>query len=118
MDIPGIDGVIQYGICTEIPEMVQRLGRGGCGEPVREAFFVMMIEPWVLDLDVDSLDEKLELDDPDRPFATSDKKTPTKRECVGIAAVRLVHSPVCLREQLADNLQDDSPNGMYISLFR
>ncbi|KAF9545083.1 hypothetical protein CPC08DRAFT_649450 [Agrocybe pediades] len=53
IDVQGIDGVIQYGLCADVAETFQRGGRAG-RDTLRDAFFVIMVEPWVADLDISS----------------------------------------------------------------
>ncbi|KAF8871288.1 P-loop containing nucleoside triphosphate hydrolase protein [Infundibulicybe gibba] len=88
LDIRGVEGVIQYGICTEIPEGYQRGGRGG-RDKNGFAFFLMMVESW-----------------------TVSGKNPTKQERCSIASLKLVQSAECLRQQFARYFNDNCPTAL------
>lgn len=109
LDVRGVDGVIQYGICTEVPENFQRGGRGGRDRD-GFSFFLMMVEPWATSADLTAINDKLN-DDPDRPLTVSMKKTPPKQERCGIASLRIAQSPECIRAQFARYFDDTSPEG-------
>lgn len=108
-----INGVIQYGICPSIPETFQRGGRGG-HDTSRDAFFVIMVEPWVTKLNLRELSNpELDLTDPDRPLSMDSKrKIPTKQERTGIAMARLGQQfkITCVRRYFAGCFQDTLPS--------
>ncbi|KAJ6550622.1 hypothetical protein DFH09DRAFT_1319799 [Mycena vulgaris] len=111
LDVAGIDGVINYGIVSNIPMKSQRDGRAG-RSTAKEAYCVHMIEPWVLDMDLSTA--PIDPDDPDRPFsdAALTKKTPTKKERTGRAAIHFATCGHCVRVLLAAYFQDNSPEAL------
>ncbi|KAF8233528.1 hypothetical protein L208DRAFT_1266270, partial [Tricholoma matsutake] len=54
LDVCGIEGDIQYGICTEVPEMFQHGGHGG-PDSDGFAFFLIMFEPWVAEVNITTI---------------------------------------------------------------
>ncbi|KAJ7697338.1 hypothetical protein B0H17DRAFT_1197391 [Mycena rosella] len=65
LDVPGINGVINYGIPAKIPMKTQRDGRGG-RSTASPAFCLNLIEPWVREMDAESA--LVDVGDPDRPL--------------------------------------------------
>ncbi|KAJ7448715.1 P-loop containing nucleoside triphosphate hydrolase protein [Mycena latifolia] len=91
LDVPEINGVINYGLPEKVPMRFQWEGRAGRSS-TRDAFALTMIEPWVFDMDLSTaIDDP---DDPDRPLLPDGlkKKNPRKQERVGTASVRLARS--------------------------
>jgi superfamily II DNA/RNA helicase len=109
LDIADIETVVQYGITQDVPTTLQRGGRGG-RTPSTEALFLIMYEPWVLDIDLLNLEENSS--DPDFPYAGKLTKYSTKPAQTGVAMVRVVESKeLCIRGFWADYLKDDSSTG-------
>ncbi|KAJ7768865.1 P-loop containing nucleoside triphosphate hydrolase protein [Mycena metata] len=111
LDVPGINGVINYGIPAKIPMKTQRDGRGG-RSTASPAFCLNLIEPWVREMDAESA--LLDVGDPDRPLmeAGLTKKVPTKQERTGVASIHLANSDDCEREINADYYGDDSAEAL------
>ena len=101
-----IECVIQYGLCRDIPNALQRCGRGGRA-PSTSAIFLILYEPWAITAD---LSLKCNLDDPDQPLLPL-TKTSKKPERTGVAMYRLIQSSDCIRRFFADYLHDDTPTG-------
>jgi hypothetical protein len=76
-----IECVIQYGICRDLPNGLQRCGRGGRA-PSTSALFLILYEPWVKNTDISSLERDLK--DPDQPIHTLTKtsKKPERTFCL------------------------------------
>ncbi|KIJ04274.1 hypothetical protein PAXINDRAFT_183194 [Paxillus involutus ATCC 200175] len=112
LDIRGVLVVIQYGICKNMAEMVQRAGRA-VRDPGLNGLYLAMIEPWALEssLGEDDQDTDGPTDDPDRPWAGTVKKNSSKQDRTGLAALRFAQSEVCLRQFLGEYLDDQSPGG-------
>jgi hypothetical protein len=107
--VQGIEGVIQFGICTDVPETFQCGGHGGCDSD-GFAFFLIMIEPWVNGINTNLLMDEM---DPDQPICPSSSwKVPTKQECCGVASIQLTTSPKCLQLGFANYFRDNSSGGM------
>jgi hypothetical protein len=109
----GIGVVIQYGIVNNPTEGIQRGGRGG-RDSETDALFLMMYEPWVLDLDLSGIDPMDLEDDPDRPFQCTTKKQPLKKERTGVASISMVQSSTCIRQFSANYLKDQAANGIIL----
>ncbi|KAJ7467914.1 hypothetical protein FB451DRAFT_1177579 [Mycena latifolia] len=69
LDVKGIDGVIIYGIVSDVTTKSQWDGRAGRSTNA-EAFCVHMIEPWVDAVDLTEL--QIDPNDPDHPLADDD----------------------------------------------
>lgn len=111
LDVRGIQGLIQYGICTDVPEMFQRGGRGG-RDSDGFAFFLIMIEPWVEGIDIGSLRQPDEAN-PDQPICLpSSRKVLTKQEHCGRSSILLVMSPECLRQGFAHYFKDKNEDAL------
>ncbi|KAH0833811.1 hypothetical protein J3R83DRAFT_10963 [Lanmaoa asiatica] len=67
--------------------------------------FLMMVEPWVLNLQLDVTNRPT---DPDQPYAESLKKNPSKQEHTSIASLEYGRLETCLREVFATYLGDKS----------
>jgi superfamily II DNA/RNA helicase len=101
--------VVQYGMCQDAPNAVQRCGR--CGRaPSTKAIFLLLYEPWAMTADISSFAE--DLDDPDQPLQAI-TKTSKKPERTGVAMYRLVQSPMCIRLFFARYFADDTLTGMF-----
>ncbi|KAK6996226.1 ATP-dependent DNA helicase hus2/rqh1, partial [Favolaschia claudopus] len=110
-DIKGIEGVVIYGLTEKVPMRFQWEGRGGRSTN-NDAFAVTMLEPWVNEMDLTTA--VYDPDDPDRPVLPDGlkKKTPTKKERVGMASVQLARCETCKREAYAKFFEDDSPEAL------
>ena len=71
--------------------------------------FVMMYEPWVPDVKLETL--CLDAEDPDRPHAGTIKKNSAKQDRTGRAMIQLVQSTTCLREFFNEYLDDRTSSG-------
>lgn len=101
-----IECVIQYGLCRDIPNTLQRCGRGGRAAST-SAIFLILYESWALTAD---LSLKYNLDDPDQPLQAL-TKTSKKPERTGVAMYRLIQSSDCIRHFFAKYLHDNTPTG-------
>jgi len=109
LDIPDIEAVVQYGIGRDVPTTLQRGGRGGRNKS-GQAIFLIMYEPWVMTIDLSTID--FPITDPDHPNVEKLTKFSTKQARTGIAMTRITQSrKECLRAMFADYLGDDSPDG-------
>ncbi|KIJ06385.1 hypothetical protein PAXINDRAFT_48851, partial [Paxillus involutus ATCC 200175] len=108
LDIQGVQIVIQYGVCKNMTEMVQRAGRA-VRNPSMHGLYLEMVEPWALELQLENND--FNSGDPDRPNIGSVKKNSSKQERTGCAAIQFLQSMSCLREFLATYLNDRTPSG-------
>ncbi|KAJ7455168.1 hypothetical protein FB451DRAFT_1048993, partial [Mycena latifolia] len=110
LDIPGIDGVIIYGIVADLPIKSQWEDRAGRSTEA-DAFCVHMIEPWVSEINTSQM--PIDPNDPDHPLSDTalTKKNPTKQERTGRASVHHATSPECERVLKAAYYQDNSPEG-------
>lgn len=73
--------------------------------------FVVMYEPWVQDVKLDSEALRLDPEDPDRPHAGTVKKNSSKQDRTGHAMIQLVQSTMCLREFFNEYLDDHTSSG-------
>ncbi|KAF8158781.1 P-loop containing nucleoside triphosphate hydrolase protein [Mycena galopus ATCC 62051] len=94
LDVAEIDGVILMGLPDNLTLVFQWLGRGGRSS-TRDAFGIMMIEPWVFDMDLSNI-----------------KKNPRKQERIGTACVRLATCTGCKRSAFAKFFEDDSDEAL------
>lgn len=114
LDIPDIEVVIQYGITRDVPSTLQRGGRGG-RSPSSQAIFLIMYEPWVLDIDLTATPN--ESGDPDLPNSGKLTKNSTKNQRTGHAMINLIQSKEsCIRNFFAQYLADESPEGKTVFL--
>jgi hypothetical protein len=60
-----VEHVIQYGMCRDTPNLIQRAGCGGRSTSI-SAIFLLLYEPWAMTADLSALAQ--DLDDPDQPF--------------------------------------------------
>ncbi|KAJ7771319.1 P-loop containing nucleoside triphosphate hydrolase protein, partial [Mycena maculata] len=114
LDVPKIDGVINYGLPEKVPMRFQWEGRAGRSS-ICDAFALTMLEPWVLEIGAAHLGDVIEdKDDPDRPLLPGglSKKNPVKKERVGTAAVRLATCKGCKRAAYAKFFEDDSDEAL------
>lgn len=118
LDIPDIEVVIQYGITRDVPSTLQRAGRGG-RNATGLAVFLMMYEPWVLDIDLSAsgVEESVSALDPDYPHSGKLTKYSTKQQRTGRAMVSIVQSTTCIRKMFAEYLKDQSIEGMVINMI-
>ena len=102
--------VIQYGVSRGVPTTLQRGGRGGRNE-TGQAIFLIMYEPWVMNIDLSAID--FSVFDPDHPNVTKLNKFSNKQERTGIAMVKIVQSEgkECLRRMNAQYLADNTLDG-------
>jgi superfamily II DNA/RNA helicase len=107
LDVSDIECVIQYGLCRDIPNALQRCGRGGRAAST-SAVFLILYEPWAVTADLSSF--KRDLDDPDQPLHML-TKTSKKPERTGVAMYRLIQSSDCIRRFFANYLHDITPTG-------
>jgi len=116
LDVPFIDGVIQYGICASVPETFQRGGRAGRGDPNNDAFFLTMFEPWVLKTDPKHVNAPTT----GSTKALVKKKRFTKEERTDVAAIRLCQEygypdrESCIRNFFALYFGDESSTSKFI----
>lgn len=103
-----IEHIIQYGVCRDIPNGLQRCGRGGRAAST-SALFLVLYEPWVKTADLSSLAQ--DLSDPDQPLQAL-TKTSKKPERTGVAMYRLIQSSDCIRRFFANYLCDDTPTAL------
>jgi superfamily II DNA helicase RecQ len=108
LDVPDIQCVVQFGMCRDVPNTVQRCGRGGRA-PSTSAVFLILYKPWAMATDISSVAE--DLDDPDRPLQAI-TKTSKKPERTGVAMYRLIQTSSCMRKFFANYLADETPNGV------
>ncbi|KAJ7478794.1 hypothetical protein B0H11DRAFT_1916486 [Mycena galericulata] len=111
LDVPEIDGVINYGLPEKVTMRFQWEGRAG-RSTTRDAFALTMIEPWVFEMDLSTaVDDK---DDPDRPLLIEGlkKKNPRKQERIGTASVRLARCDGCKRLDYAKFFEDDADEAL------
>ncbi|KAF9234844.1 P-loop containing nucleoside triphosphate hydrolase protein, partial [Melanogaster broomeanus] len=114
---PGVLVVIQYGICKNVAETVQRAGRA-VRDPGLNGLYLAMVEPWVLELPASLGDDDSDANDPDRPWAGAVKKNSSKQDRTGLAAIGFIQSRTCLRQYLAKYLDDQSPGALlYTALW-
>jgi superfamily II DNA/RNA helicase len=106
--VPDIECVIQYGMCRDVPNLIQRGGRGG-RSTFTTAIFLILYEPWAMIPDLSLLTQ--DLDDPDRPLQAI-TKTSKKPERTGVAMYQLIQSSVCIRKFFADYLLDGTSTGI------
>ncbi|KAJ7495742.1 P-loop containing nucleoside triphosphate hydrolase protein [Mycena galericulata] len=111
LDVPEIDGVINYGLPEKVTMRFQWEGRAG-RSTTRDAFALTMIEPWVFEMDLSTaVDDK---DGPDRPLLIEGlkKKNPRKQERIGTASVRLARCDGCKRLAYAKFFEDDADEAL------
>ncbi|KAH0826952.1 hypothetical protein J3R83DRAFT_4610 [Lanmaoa asiatica] len=75
--------------------------------------FVVMYEPWVLDVKLDTL--HLDAEDPDRPYAETVKTNSSKHNRTGFAMIQLIQSTTCLREFFNEYLDDHTSSAQHYS---
>lgn len=109
LDIRGVQIVIQYGVCKNMAEMIQRAGRAA-RDPSMHGLFVVMVEPWALEAKLNKLESML--DDPDQPISGVIKKNSSKQERTGHAMIRYIQSATCLRKFFSEYLDDQTPSGI------
>ncbi|KZT18814.1 P-loop containing nucleoside triphosphate hydrolase protein, partial [Neolentinus lepideus HHB14362 ss-1] len=105
IDIRDVTTVVQYGICPNMADALQRGGRAGRDDKI-SALFLTMIEDWVYEFEISELDDSA---DPDVPVNT---KLPGKDSRVGRCAVRYAQTKTCLRKFWAIYLGDESAAGL------
>ncbi|KAJ7658413.1 hypothetical protein B0H17DRAFT_861354, partial [Mycena rosella] len=113
LDVPEVNGVINFGLPKKVPMRFQWEGRAGHSS-TRDAFALTMLEPWVLEMSMTHLGQVAEdEDDPYRPLLSTGlgKKNPIKQERVGTAAVQLATCPGCKRAAYAKFMEDESDDG-------
>ncbi|KAJ7272254.1 P-loop containing nucleoside triphosphate hydrolase protein [Mycena rebaudengoi] len=112
LDVPGINGVINYGIPEEIPMRFQRDGRARRSSK-EDAFAITMLEFWMMEMDLTKA--IVHFDDPDRPLLPGGftKWQPTKQERTGTASLLFARSSGCKRDGLATYFEDDSDEGSF-----
>ncbi|KAF7334003.1 Werner syndrome ATP-dependent helicase [Mycena venus] len=111
LDVPEIDGVINYSLPEKVTMRFQWEGRAG-RSTTHDAFALTMIEPWVFDMDLsNAVDDK---DDPDQPLLHEGlkKRNPRKQERIGTASVHLARCLGCKREAYAQFFEDDSEEAL------
>jgi superfamily II DNA helicase RecQ len=106
-----VECVIQYGVCRDITNLVQRGGRAGRATST-PALLLILYEPWVMTADLSSF--KQDLSDPDQPLKAI-TKTSKKPERTGVAMYQLIHSSGCIRLFFANYFHDTTPNGGFSS---
>lgn len=99
--------VIQYGIVQKQTDGWQRAGRAG-RTPGMWAIFLILYEPWVLDIDLSEILETL--NDPDQPVGKITKFS-SKQARTGVESIRMIQLDICLRRLQAKYLDDKTPEG-------
>lgn len=66
LDIAGIQLVVQYGMTQDVPLLLQRGGQAGCST-LAVALFLIMFEPWVLNIDLSNVTTQIS-ENPDHPI--------------------------------------------------
>jgi superfamily II DNA/RNA helicase len=115
VDFRKLTRVIQYGICADQCDNIQRGGR--TGRDLNDwGLFLMMFEDWVDEVDISEVPAEELDEDPDRPFELTYKKYPTKLERTGIHSIQTLQSSNknCLRKIFAEYLNDSTSTGMFI----
>jgi len=103
LDVADIDVVIQYGVPRDVSTTLQRGGRGGRTKTA-EAIYLIMYEPWVMNIDLSNI--KFNVSDPDHPTVEKLSKTSNKQERTGIGVLKIIQSADCLRMMYANYLGD------------
>jgi ERCC4-related helicase len=113
LDIGDIEIVIQYGITQDVPTALQRGGRGGRSS-IGEAIFLIMYEPWVKTIDIETVRVET-VSDPDHPNVPKLTIHSTKQARTGVAMIKVVQkTEECLRKLFATYLNDQTPDGIYL----
>ena len=95
-----------------MPELIQRAGRAVRDPAMHDGLFLLMFEPWALQVQLPAADDIGS--DPDRPIAGMVKKTSSKQDRTSCACIQFVQSSTCLRGFLASYLKDDGPSGLTV----
>jgi superfamily II DNA helicase RecQ len=111
LDVLDVECVIQYSVCRDITNLVQRGGRAGQATST-PALLLILYEPWVITADLSLFTQ--DLDDPDQPLQPI-TKTSKKPEQTGVAMYRLIHSAGCMRLFFANYFRDSTPNVTAVS---
>ncbi|KAH0831172.1 hypothetical protein J3R83DRAFT_13749 [Lanmaoa asiatica] len=107
LDIQGVQIVVQYGICKNMAEMIQRAGHA-VRDPNLTGLFLVMVETWAIELGLGNSNDKAEANR-DKPYAGLVKMNSSKQDRTSIASLQFVQSKTCLREFFAGYLGDNSP---------
>jgi len=116
LDIPDIQIVVQYGLPSNMPSMLQRCGRGGRSSSI-ESTFVLMHEEKAVTIPIPSTPEALLRfkDDPDSPIGgptlSSDATKFDRTGCSIYRCIQPEEGNECLRKYFAAYLNDTSPDG-------
>ena len=111
LDISGVKIVVQYGIPRDIPNALQRGGRGGRSTE-DPAIFLIMYEPWALEIDLSDV-PKAFANDPDSPVVEELTAYSNKMDRTGYAMLFIIQAFwFCLRAYFAEYLGDNSDDGM------
>ena len=87
-------------------ELAQRAGRAACN-PNSHGLFLLMVEPFALDLPLDTLNRA----DPDKPYAGSLRKNLSKQDQTSMTSIQYAQSKTCLCKFFMRYLRDTSPQG-------
>lgn len=93
--------------------MAEAAQRAGCA--VRDqglhGLYLMMVEPWALELNLVGSSDRINNSDPDRPYAGVVKKTSSKPDRTGYTSLQFAQSKTCLCKLFAEYLDDESLEG-------
>ncbi|TFY73669.1 hypothetical protein EWM64_g10343 [Hericium alpestre] len=113
-----IDIVIQYGLCTDLLEGIQRAGQAD-QDGITASLFLLLVEPWVTTLDLDDCDsDESEADSSAKDFDAppkSVKHLSGKKSQTGDNAIRFAQLKTCLRDYIATFLDDDASDALVFS---
>ncbi|KAF8256458.1 hypothetical protein EI94DRAFT_1646387, partial [Lactarius quietus] len=88
-----------------------RCGWGGHSPP-SEAIFLLMYKPWVKTIDLAAVEVDM-ASDPDHPTVLKLIDRSTKKECSGVAMIKIIQlEHECLHKLYASYLRDTTPDGM------
>ncbi|KAJ7120720.1 P-loop containing nucleoside triphosphate hydrolase protein [Mycena crocata] len=107
LDVRSIVAVIDYGLPQKKPTALQRGGR--CRRNGELAVYLVMAEAWAYTASLDAVSS--ENPDPDQPISGRLLKTSNKPARAGLAMIKYVRAPGCLRRMIRDYLADVSSIG-------
>ena len=116
IDFNRADIVIQYGVASDETKTIQQAGRGGRDSDNR-SLFLIMYEPWVMEVDISNVPAGELEEDPDRPFCVDGKKYQNKISRTSIHCIRTIQCLTCICSSFTTYLQDKTPEGQLIPLL-
>lgn len=99
--------MVQYGVCTFMVELIQRLGRAA-RDGQFSGLFLLMYEGWAHDEKIPAV----AVQDREAPIRLITKPKPSKQERTSHAMLELVQMKDCIRQFFAEYLNDDTLTGM------